>query len=286
MLSRSLSGTRKAASTRATNFPSGADAGNTCGGLRTPSSIGARPIRAHRGEAEKVKRELEDTIAGRVPSPASGSKSLEEASQLFVQDKKVQGVSDSTHQKYTLLLSRLCSYAERHHVSIVQLLNRELITGFCGTWEQIYPSAITRSKTREKLRAFLRYCYEAQWLPRVLEVPKINVGKDDEPETQPLTPEEYKCLLQAIPATIGKGDPRRKTKSNSGRRGFEDEENLCFLVNTFIETMRWSGLSIRDALTLPRTALEHDTEKDIYRVVTNRKKTGNAVSVPIPPLRC
>ena len=233
-------------------------------------------------EAEKVKRELEDTIAGRTPLPSDTSKSIEDAASVFIKDKKVQGVSDNTIQKYTLLLKRLRVFGEKHRVYAVQQINRELLTGFCATWEEIYPAAITRAKTREKLRAFLRYCYEAQWLPRVLEVPKIQVSDEDEPETQPLTAEEYKRLLKCIPAAIGKGDPRRKTESNTGRRGFDDEENLYFIVHTFFETMRWSGLAIRDALTLPRKSLEQDKGTGIYRIVTQRKKTGNAVSVPIP----
>ena len=234
-------------------------------------------------EAERVKRDLEDLIAGRKPTlqPSDKSKSIENATSLFIKDKKVQGVSDNTLQKYTLLLKRLCVYGEKHQVHTVQGINRELLTGFCSTWEEMYTSAITRSKTREKLRSFLRYCYEAQWLPRVLEVPKIQISEEDEPETQPLTPEEYKLLLKSIPGAISKGDPRRKTESNTGRRGFDDEDNLCFVVHTFIECMCWSGLAIRDALTLPRTSLEQDSKK-VYRIITKRKKTGNAVSVPIP----
>jgi len=46
--------------------------------------------------------------------------------------------------------------------------------------------------------------------------------------------------------------------------------------------MRWSGLAIRDALTLKRSGLIHDAEKNVYRVVTSRHKTGTHVSVPVP----
>jgi integrase len=47
--------------------------------------------------------------------------------------------------------------------------------------------------------------------------------------------------------------------------------------------MRWSGLAIRDALTLERRELEHDKRRGIHRIVTARQKTGTHVSVPIPP---
>jgi integrase/recombinase XerD len=45
--------------------------------------------------------------------------------------------------------------------------------------------------------------------------------------------------------------------------------------------MRYSGLSIQDALTLPRSAFIHDATG--HRVVTQRTKTGTDVSVLLPP---
>jgi len=47
--------------------------------------------------------------------------------------------------------------------------------------------------------------------------------------------------------------------------------------------MRWSGLAIRDALTLERAEIIFDAAKGIFRVVTSRQKTGTHVSVPVPP---
>ena len=47
--------------------------------------------------------------------------------------------------------------------------------------------------------------------------------------------------------------------------------------------MRWSGLAIRDALTLKRAGIIEDKSKSVYRIVTARQKTGTHVSVPIPP---
>jgi len=47
--------------------------------------------------------------------------------------------------------------------------------------------------------------------------------------------------------------------------------------------MRWSGLAIRDAVTLRRDEIIHDRAKKLYRIVTARQKTGTHVSVPLPP---
>jgi integrase/recombinase XerD len=49
-------------------------------------------------------------------------------------------------------------------------------------------------------------------------------------------------------------------------------------VRTLIQLMRWSGLSIRDAIGLDRTALSDTDELFLYRA-----KTDNPVYVPLPP---
>jgi site-specific recombinase XerD len=183
---------------------------------------------------------------------------------VFIQDKAVQGVTPDVIAKYRRLLKRLEDYCTGRKVYAVQGITRDLLTGFCATWPELYPSSITRAKLRERLRSFLRYCYEAQWLDRVPPVPKFKI---DEPETQPLTPEEYARLVDAVFVTI---DSKR------------DGDGLQRKVHTFLETMRWTGLAIRDALTLRRDALTHDAKKRLYRVTTKRAKTGTPVSVPIP----
>jgi site-specific recombinase XerD len=186
---------------------------------------------------------------------------LRESIDLFLQDKKVQGVTAGVLGKYTRELDRLREYCEHQNVFTVQGITRELLTGFCGTWETVYPSSYTRAKVRDRVRGFLRYCYEAQWIARVPALPKIKV---DEPPTLPLTANEYKRLLDAVYGVIA-------------------DKNQCARVHALFQLMRWSGLAIRDALTLERAEVQHDKTRGIYRVVTSRQKTGTHVSVPIPP---
>jgi integrase/recombinase XerD len=215
-------------------------------------------------EAEEAKRRLEDQLAGRIPDEvkaAEAQRGLQASIDIFLQDKKNQGITDKVVGKYTRELCRLREYCERERIFTVQGITRELLTGFCATWPELYPSTYTRSKVRERVRSFLRYCYEAQWIPRIPPLAKIKI---DEPPTMPLTADEYARLLDAIYGTIeGK---ERQTQ-----------------VHALIQLMRWSGLAIRDALTLKRSELQHDKGKKLYRIVTARQKTGTHVSVPIPP---
>jgi site-specific recombinase XerD len=211
--------------------------------------------------AEKFKRALDDQLAGRTPEPDTSGRGLQDCVDVFLADKRVQGVTAGVLGKYTRELDRLRVFCERQGVYTVQGITRELLTGFCGTWEDAYPSSYTRAKVRERCRSFLRYCFEAQWLPRIPALPKIKV---EEPETLPLTADEYKRLLDAVFGQIA--DPAQ-----------------CARVHALFQLMRWSGLAIRDALTLKRGELKHDAGKDLYRIVTARQKTGTHVSVPIPP---
>jgi integrase len=124
-----------------------------------------------------------------------------------------------------------------------------------------YPSSYTRLKVKERLSGFLTFCFESRWLDRKPKLPRITVDPVDSPPTMPLTADEYTRLLKAVPEAIT--DPTEAQRARA-----------------LIQLMRWSGLAIRDAVTLERAELIHD---GVYRIVTARQKTGVPVSVPIPP---
>ena len=211
-------------------------------------------------EAEEQKRKLEDQLAGRTLAVESSGKALSDAVDTFMQSKKNKNVTKKVIEKYTRELARMRTYCESAGVFTVQAITGELLTDYCSTWPGLYPSTTTRAKVRERCRSFLRYCYQVRWLDRVLPLDTIQV---DEPETQPLTDAEYTRLLDSVYVAF-----RDKTTQER--------------VHALIQLMRWSGLAIRDALTLKRSGLMQDTGKNVYRVVTARHKTGVHVSVPIP----
>lgn len=225
-------------------------------------------------EAEEIKRQLQDQLAGRTVEATreDSVRAVSEAIDLFLKDKKVQGITPGVIKKYTLELGRLSKFCERKGAYTVQSITRELLTDFCSTWEGLYPSSYTRAKVRERCRSFLRYCFECKWLERIPALPKIKI---EEPPTMPLTAKEYTRLLDAIHAA----NPRRW----DGKMSTEGlTANTRARIRALFQLMRWSGLAIRDAVTLERAEIRHDEAKGVYRVVTARQKTGTHVSVPIP----
>jgi site-specific recombinase XerD len=226
-------------------------------------------------QAEEIKRQLQDELTGRTPEvrPEDNVHPISEAVELFLQDKAVQGVTPGVMKKYTLELERLRQYCSRQNVYTIQGVTRELLTGYCATWEPIYPSSCTRSKVRERVRSFLRYCYEAQWLPRIPALPKVRI---DEPPTMPLTAEEYTRLLDALyVATPRRWDGKKSTQGLTAE--------MRPRLHALLQLMRFSGLAIRDAVTLERSGIQQDSSSGTYRVTTSRQKTGTHVSVPLPP---
>jgi integrase/recombinase XerD len=214
-------------------------------------------------EAEEVKRDLENQLSGAPPSKTTAEKgqSITEAIDVFIQDKKNQGITDKVIGKYTRELARLREFCESRFVFTVRGLNRELLTHYVATWPEHYPASLTRSKVRERLRSFLRYCYQSEWLTRIPQISKIEV---DQAPTLPLSAKEYEKLLDATYAT------------------FADDPTKAARLHALIQLMRWSGLAIRDALTIRRDELIQDKPKGLCRIVTARQKTGTHVSVPIP----
>jgi integrase/recombinase XerD len=211
-------------------------------------------------EAEEVKDRLAAQLSGKAPAPESAKgQTIAQAVEVFTQDKKNQDVTPKVLAKYKRELARLKGYCEERGIFVLSGLTKELLTGYAATWPDSYPASSTRSRVRDRLSTFLRYCYQAEWLPRI---PKLSPVKVEQAPTMPLTAKEYAHLLDTTYAT------------------FADEPGRAVRVRALIQLMRHSGLAIRDALTLKREEITHDSEG--YSIVTSRQKTGTHVSVPIP----
>lgn len=233
-------------------------------------SLGGEQFRKPAGtrswaEAEKAKDRLEAQLSGRpLPKDESGFP-LSEAIRLFRADKENQGVTDTVKGKYERELDRLRMFCERHSVFTVQAVTRELLIGYAATWPESYGSTMTRYQVQARLKHFLRFCLDSGWLDRAPKLTRIRV---DQPATLPLTEKEYAALLKAIPEVFGH-HPYPKDKPAK--------------VRALIQLMRWTGLAIRDAVTLERGEIQLDKSTRLHCVVTSRQKTGTHVSIPLKP---
>jgi integrase/recombinase XerD len=189
--------------------------------------------------------------------------SIAEAIRLFQSDKKNQGITQDVLNKYNRELTRLQAFAEKQNAFTVKAVSQELLIGYQEDWLVLYPSSQTRASVQARLKHFLRFCFESGWLDRPPKLTKIRV---DESPTLPLTDKEYEKLLKTIPKVFTH-PPYPKDKATT--------------VHALVQLMRWTGLAIRDAVTLERNEIQLDDH--LYRITTSRQKTGTHVSIPIRP---
>ena len=212
-----------------------------------------RKIEAQYEAADSTKAIDEVTVAAKVRPD------IARAVDLFVSSKRSQGLEDGVLKKYHRELGRFSEFMGKRSHFFAHEISLEDLTEFRAGWEDQYPSSTTRAKVQERLRGFLRYCYESRLIDRV---PVMSTIKVDEPPTLPLTDKEYLKLLEVIPEEF----PAPKATR----------------VRALVRLMRSSGLAIRDVVTLERNELHHGSD-GLHRIVTSRQKTGTHVSVPIPP---
>lgn len=210
-------------------------------------------------EAEQAKRDKEDQLTGRPTFVSQNdTKTVSSAVIEFIEEKRVSKLSVDVLAKYERELERLTEFCERQGVYVVQAITRKLATGYASTWNAQYPSTQTQAMVRTRCRGFLKFCFEQEWLSRIPPFPPIKV---DEAPTLPLDDLEYARLLEAAKHLKAPPPPAH--------------------IRALVQLMRWTGLSIRDSLTLSTRKIKADGER--YRVVTKRTKTGTDVSVILPP---
>jgi integrase/recombinase XerD len=217
-------------------------------------------------QAEIVKKGVEERFRAADPTkpltvaiePQSRN-TITRAVELFVKSKRSSVLEAGVLKKYERELGRFDEFMGKRSRYFPHEITLEDLTEYRDGWDDLYPSSTTRAKVQERLRGFLRYCYESQWIDRV---PVMSPIKVDEPPTMPLTDKQYAKLLEVIPGEF----PAKKATR----------------VRALIRLMRYSGLAIRDAVVLESDGLQHEKKRGVYRVVTSRQKTGTHVSVPIP----
>ena len=113
------------------------------------------------------------------------------------------------------------------------------------------------SKELEAIRAFFRFVHESGWIPTNpssrLKPPRIT-----EPPTVPLLKEQVDSILDACAS-------------------YPDKANAVRL-RALVLLLRYSGLRIRDAVTMPRNRVRGD------KLFLFTAKTGTPVYCPLPPV--
>src|ERR1022692_1641783 len=174
------------------------------------------------------------------------------ACEAFEADAKARDLREPTLYKYKLLFRRLREFADGRGLRFVAEHNLETLREFRNGWQDHNLAAL---KKLERLRAFMRFAHDSGWVAengaRKLKNPKITQSP-----TLPLSKENVVAILAAC-------------------NQYPDRANAVRL-RALVLLLRFSGLRIRDSVTLPRDRVQKG------KLFLYTAKTGTAVWCPLP----
>jgi integrase/recombinase XerD len=209
------------------------------------------------------------------PKPTAPSRpTIEAAEAAFMADAKDRGDSEATlykkHVVFEKLLERFCA---DKGIRFLSELDLNTVREWRSTWNL---GSLARYKRQGQVLGFFWFCERSGWLPRNSAVDMTKgLGKIQVKPVQTgyFIPEEYKAVVDA-------------THIYSDRPSVDKHNSLTVgghRIRTLTELMRWTGLRIRDAVTLEKNRLTRDPNTGLWSVMVYQRKTGDPVYCPIPP---
>lgn len=212
-------------------------------------------------KAEIKARRMEDVADPSKPT-VRARVTIDDAIQCFRDDEHSRHLNKHTHKKSEFFFKKqLKTWVERQGLIFLDQLTPAELTKFRAQWGN--GSATTRRK-HERLIAFLWFCVRMDWIDKNPALLMKRVKIESRP-TNYFTKEEFDALVDA-------------TYAYGNWVGGHDYEHRRDRIRALILLMRWSGLAIKDAVTLERARIDEAGHLFLYRA-----KTGVPVYVPLPP---
>jgi integrase len=215
--------------------------------------------------AQSIVRDMEADSLLPEPEPQV---TIKTAVDKFLKDLVAQNLADVTLAKHKRLLERrLLTFCSAKDIQYFDKLTVDIVGQFRQTWSTgPHPEglrkleALEAKKTLERLRSFFRFCQSRDFTSKnpasELKAPKV----PDIP-TLPFEKDEMEKILWACELFSTHGRYRAKNRTR---------------VKAMVLLMRYSGIAIRDAVTLERKSIDGDT------LFLRRAKTGVPVKVVLP----
>ena len=218
-------------------------------------------------KAEDFKRKLEEEYEAKQQGLEEASRpeptlvTVKDAVARFLNSKRNENLADSTLDKLTTIFEKqFLGWATSYgFVHITEITPADL-EDFRDTWTD---GPLAKKKKQERLIGFFYYCLRLGWIKSN---PAVLLGRirADGPPTDYFPASEFDKIMDATYIYQPKG--------------WVECRNQATRLRILTWLMRWSGLAIRDAVTLERRRLNEHGELFLYRA-----KTGSPVYVPLPP---
>jgi integrase/recombinase XerD len=167
---------------------------------------------------------------------------IKQAVKDFLRDEESRQLAKTTTcQSKTLFQVQLLEWARSESLVFLDQLTTAKLRDFRASWKN---AALTTQRKHHRLNGFFAFCIENEWLTRNASKKMKGVKASSEP-TDYFTPAEF---TKIVDGTYAYGD----------WKGGRDFQHRALRLRALILLMRWSGLSILDAVTLERKRLEGD----------------------------
>jgi integrase/recombinase XerD len=189
----------------------------------------------------------------------AGPVTIEHAVTEYLADGKARELADATVYKLDITFRKqFLTWCKAEGYKLLRELDLGAMRAFRNTWKD---GAMAKKKKQERFTGFFWFCIRAGW---ITENPTANLGRisANQAPTDYFPKDEFKKIIDAT-----------YVYQNRAQVGVDNSTRL----RTLVLLMRWSGLAIRDAITLEKSKLVGDS------VMLYRAKTGTPVFVPLPP---
>lgn len=205
-------------------------------------------------EARRKEQELRNVELGK-PLPEETGKTVAKAVAAYLGNKRSEHLKEPTLEKLELIFERqMLGWCGQNGIHFLARLTAPKLQEWRTTWKD---GPLAASKKQQRVRGFFLFCHNNGWISSnpAKGLSRIQVSRK---EPDYFRPSELKQILEAIPK-YGKTDSERRR------------------IQAFVLLMRWSGLAIRDAVTLERSRLDSHN-----RLMLQRAKTAEPVFVELP----
>lgn len=213
-----------------------------------------------RDEHDPVKQELARIAAEEAAKKAklkahAIEPSLKQWSARFTGD----GKAAATKQSYVYFTQFLTEWAASQGFSALSDITPAALDAWVTSWNG---SPHTRANRLSRLRSFFKWASDLRLIESNPAAVLLSIKAENEEETQPLTKEQFKQLLEAT------------YKYDADRRS--DKDKFGADLRAVLLVMRWTGVRLSDALMLRRSGVVGD------RLKMDIQKTGDKIDRVVP----
>lgn len=182
---------------------------------------------------------------------------VEGACKEFLRDATARGLREPTLYKYRLLFRQLQDFAGDCGRTRLDQYDLPVLRTFRASWPN---RNVAARKKLEALKAFFRFCSDSGWIQHN-PAKNLKPPKTTEPPTMPFSREQVDRIMAAC----------EQYGSTRGR-----SEEISQRLHALVLLLRFSGLRIRDAVTLRRDRVVNG------KILLHTAKTGTPVYCPLP----